>query len=216
MAIKIGDLGNKKLLADLIFPSWFSGFVAVVVSLLLVSLTVALTHFGDTVQQSLLGLQHVYAQSNLGTKVITVSDNFASNSYLNNVLLFLLWGSVGLMVYSVVQGFVVEIKRANSVLQQMNFVNADRQSVLREAAIRESIKVIGFVLWWALFRFAIFKLAPYTIAAAHTIAVHPAIASNWLHVLLAAAACVLALHVLAVLLRLTLLRARVFGADIAE
>jgi hypothetical protein len=216
MSINIGALGDKRLFEDLILPSWLSGLLAVTVSILLIGLTVVLTHFGNTVQQSILGLRHVYTQSSIGTKAITVSDNFAGNSALNNVLLFLLWGSIGLMVYSIVQAILTEVKRASNVVQELNYINADRRSILRESLVRETIKLIAFIFFWLLFRYAIFKLAPYTIAVAHTLAIHPTYISAWLRSIYAATLCTLTLHLLTVLLRTTLLRPRIFGVDIKE
>ncbi len=195
-------------------PSWASGFLAVTVSILLIGLTVVLTHFGDTVQQSALGLQHAYSQSSIGARAIMVSNNFASNSILNNVLIFLLWGSIGLMVYSVVQASVTELKRANNVIQELHYINADRRTILRETFIRECIKIIAFVCFWLLLRYTVFKLVPYTIAVSHTLALHPAALTPWLRCAYVALLCILTLHFLTVLLRLTLLRPRLFGADI--
>lgn len=214
MSFQIGALGDKRLFEDLILPSWLSGFISVTVSILLIGITVVLTHFGNTVQQSILGLSHAYTQSSIGYKAVMVSDNFASNAVLNNVLIFLLWGSVGLMVYSIVQGIVSEVRRANNVIREMNYINADRRTILREALIRETIKVIAFICFWLLLRYMIFKLAPYTIAVSHTLALHPTAMSSWWRSVYVAVLCMFTLHILTVLLRLTLLRPRLFSADI--
>lgn len=216
MSIQPGALGDKRLFKDLVLPSWLSGLLAISVSVILIGLTVALTHFSNTVKQSLLGLQHVSTQSSVGAKAIMVSDNFASNAALNNVLIFLLWGSIGLMVFSIVQAILTEVRRANNVIRELNYVNADRRSILREAFMRETIKVIAFVLFWLLVRYAIYTAAPYTIAVAHTLAVHPGEIATWGRIIYAALLCILTLHILTVLLRLTFLRPRMFGADIKE
>lgn len=216
MSIQTGALGDKRLFRDLVLPSWLSGLLAVSVSMALIGLTIVLTHFSDTVKQSLLGLQQVSTQSSVGAKAIMVSDNFASNAALNNVLIFLLWGSIGLMVFSIVQVILTEVRRANNVVQELNYINADRHSILREALTRETIKVIAFVLFWLLLRYAIYTTAPYTIAVAHTLAIHPSTVATWWRIIYAALLCILSLHILTVLLRLTFLRPRIFGADIKE
>jgi len=216
MSIQIGALGDKRLFKDLVLPSWLSGFLSVTISVLLIGLTVALTHFGDTVRQSLLGLQHVSTQSSIGTKAIMVSDNFAGNAALNNILIFLLWGSVGLMVFSIVRGLLAEIRRANSVIQELNYVNADRRNILHDAFIREVIKIVAFILFWVLLRYAIYTIAPYTIAVARTLAVQPTVLPTWWRIVYAALLCVLTLHILTVLLRLMFLRPRIFSVDIKE
>lgn len=216
MALQIGALSEKRLFKELLIPSWLSGLLAVTASVLLVGLAVVLTHFGNTVQQSALGLQQAYSQSSVGTRSIMVSDNFASNSVLNNVLIFILWGSIGLMVYSVVRAIVTGLKRANNVLQELNYVNADRRTIIRESFLRQSIKIVAFICFWILLRYVIFKLVPYTIAVSHTLALHPAAVTAWLLSLYVTLLCILTLHVLTVLLRLTLLRPRLFGTDITE
>ena len=213
MASGDGVSNNKKLLKDLVLPSWLSGLTACTTTVAIIGLTVTLTHLGGTVQQSLLGLKNVYTQSPLGTTLQTVSANYATNTYLNNVLLFILWASVGLMVYSIVQAILTEFGNVHNFLREIRYINGG-QHILRDTLVRLLIKVLAFASWWILFRYTIFNLAPYTIAAAHTSAVRPVDLIGWAHCLLAALLCILAVHGLTILLRLSVLRARVFGEDI--
>jgi hypothetical protein len=198
----------------ILLPTWLSGLIAITVGVVVTSLAVLLTREGNTVQQSLLGLQHVYVQSSVGSSVQTVGDNFAKNKYLNNVLLFLLWGSAGLVIYSILQSILREFSRANELLRRLDYVNADRHGIIRSVATRTAIRLAAFVCWWLLVRLTIFRVIPYTIAAAHTSALSLADASAWLHTVEAAVGCMLCVHALTVLLRLSLLRVRLLGSDI--
>jgi hypothetical protein len=210
MDAKTGAASDARLFKSLLLPSFLSGFIAFVTSITLFLFSVILTHFGNTVQQSAFGLQHELAQSSVGT----ISANLAGNHYLNDVLLFLLWGSIGLVVFMIVQGLWVELSRASDLAHQLNYINADRGSIVRGAFIRALVKTAAFIAWWVLFRYAIFTVAPYTITAAHTLALHPAALSNWEHGILAFVVCIVVIHILVVLMRLMVLRSRVFGQKV--
>lgn len=212
MAVSIGGFDNRKLLRAFLLPSWLSGFVAVTVTVVIVGLAVIFTHFGTTVMQSLVGLQHAYAQSSVGV----ISNELASNTWLNNTLLFIMWGSVGLMAYSVAHGIFSEFSKAREVLREAHYINAEHQHILRNAILRETVKIAALAAWWLLFRYAIFTLIPHMVATAHIFAANPAQPSGWYSCLIESIVCIVIIHVLTVLMRLSLLRVRIFGTDIEE
>jgi hypothetical protein len=214
MAIKTGASVDRKLLGVFLRPSWLSGLISLLVGVTVIVSTILLTRVGNTVQQSLLGLHNVYNASSVGRSVETVTNNFAQNSDLNNVLLFLMWGSVGLLVYSIVQGVAKELHDADRLLRELEEVPASRSSILHDLFLRAIIRLVSLACWWILLRFTIYELFPYTIAAAHISALNPANAGDWTQTLLAGLGCMLAMHGLTIFLRLTFLRARLFGGDI--
>jgi hypothetical protein len=215
MAIKSGVSGDVKLFNAVLVPSWLSGMVVVLASVAIVGGTVLLAHVGYVAHQSLLGLQSLYADSSIGKSVLTVSDNLAQNTSLNNALLFLMWSSVGLVVYSVLQGLLHELKQAGGLLHEIEDAPPpSRGSVLRAATLRAVVRLGALAGWWLLFRFTIYTLLPQVIGAAHFSALHLTYIHGWLRSLLAVAVLIFVLHGLVVLLRLVMLRPRLVGSDI--
>lgn len=206
--------GKGRLLAIYLKPSWLSGTLAVGTAIAIVGGTILLTHVGSTVQQSLIGLHHVYDQSSVGTSVQTVAGNFAQNKYLNEVLLFLLWGSVGIVVYSIVQGIIKEVTGAHRLVRGLNYVHADRNRILTDTALRASLRLGALFVFWLLIHWLAYKQVPYAIATSHQIAINLSNVSDWKHCLLAGLVIALSIQGLAVLLRLVMLRVRVLSSTI--
>jgi hypothetical protein len=213
MSIRSETAGSPKLLSVFLLPSWLSGLISALAGVLIIGGTVLLTHIGGTLQQGLLGLNLAYQQSS-GAQ--TVSNTLAQNTSLNNVLLFVLWGTVGLVVYSIVQNVVHEFSSADKLVHELHYVHADRHKILRAVILRAVIRLAALVAWWLLVRFMAYKLVPYDIAAARLSALHLANATDWVRCILGGAACMLGVHGLTILLRLLLLRPRVFGGEIFE
>lgn len=216
MATNSGVSGDLKLLGVFLSPSWLSGLVAVVAGVSVIGGSIALTHLGGAAQQSLLGLHLAYRQSSVGASVQTIGNSFAGNTQINNVLLFLFWGMVGLVVYSIAQSAVSEFKNADELLHELASARAKRLGIMENVASRTLIRLGALVAWWLLSRFMVYKLVPYAIASAHLSALHLTSAADWWRTLLAGLACILGVHLLAVLLRLVTLRARLFDSEIVE
>jgi hypothetical protein len=211
MEIKSGVFGNKKLLLTFLMPSWLSATLAIVIGVGIVVMSIVLTHVGGTVQQSLVGLHNDYSSSSIGISVQTVAGNFAQNSYLNNVLLFLLWGSVGIVVYSIVRSIAKEFSDADELVHELNYVHANRRSLIVSASLRAIVRLLALVAWWVVFYLLTYKLIPYTIAASHVASLNLTNGEAWERCLAAAVGCMLCIQLLTILFRLVMLRLRVFG-----
>ncbi len=181
----------------------------------IVIVTVVMTHVGSDVQKSLIGLHNVYLTSSLGANVHTVGNNFGQNTLLNNTLLFILWGTVGLVVYSIVQGAMNELREADKLLHELNYVHANRNAILKSVGLRAAIRLGALLTWWFVLRFIIYRLVPYAVASAHVSAMNLTGSFDWFRSFLAALACALGLHVLVVLTRLIFLRPRLFGESVS-
>lgn len=211
MSIRSETAGNSKLLGVFLLPSWMSGLIAALAGILVIGGTVLLTHAGSTLHQGLLGLHLAYQQSS-GAQ--TVSNTFAQNNSLNNVLLFVLWGAVGLVIYSIVQNMVHEFSSADELVHELHYVHADRRKILRAVGLRATVRLGALLAWWLLVRFMVYKLVPYDIAAARLSALHLTNVSDWARSVLGGAVCMLGVHGLTILLRLLVLRPRLFGGEI--
>lgn len=216
MALRNSTAGTLRLVGFLVTPSWSSSILTLVISLCVVAGTILLTHYGSGAQQSLLGLHSVYSKSSVGTGTNIVGQHLSSNALFNNAVLFVLWGSVGLMVYSVVQGIAKEFKNTGDLLHELNYVHVDRHKVLGDAATRAMVRFAALAVWWLLGWTILHKIFPYAIATAHVTAYHLSDVSSWLHTLLGFGLCVVSMHGLIVCLRLMILRPRLTGNSIID
>jgi hypothetical protein len=211
MALRSDGSGTTRLIAVLISPSWASGILTVLIGLLVVGGTILLTRIGGATQQSLLGLHAVYRQSSIGVDSDAVGRHLSSNTLFNNAVLFVLWGSVGLVVYSIVQGMANELKSTDELLHELHYVHVDRHKIVRDAVLRAIIRFMALAAWWILAWFMLHKIFPYAIAAAHTSAFRLADTRDGVRTVLGLAYCLVSVHVLIVLVRLTVLRPRLIG-----
>jgi hypothetical protein len=216
MALKDGKQGTVKVVVVLLTPSWPSGLFAVLVGLLASGGTIALARLGSATEQSLIGLHSVYRQSSLGASSGIVGQHLSSNTLFNNAVLFVLWGSVGLVVYSIVQGLANEFRNTDDLLHEMKFVHADRSRLVYDTTLRALTRFGALAAWWIVAWTMLHKIFPYTITTAHFSAHNPSDIGRWLQTLLGFAACVLGIHVLTILLRLILLRPRLRSNSILD
>ena len=214
MSIKSGIRSDARLLGHFLLPSWLSALVSIVVGVIIIGGTIALTHFGSVVQQSLLGLHSAYRHSSVGASTDTVAGRFTHNAALGNVLFFLSWGLVGLVVYSVAQGFVNELKNARDLSRELKYAQGNRQAIVKNVGVRAAIRVVALIILLLAIRLAVYRLVPYAVATAHTGALHLASVLDWLHSLAAGMVCLVGMHVLAVLMRLVFLRPRLLSGEI--
>ena len=214
MALKNESAGTARLVGILLTPSWFSGLVAFLVGIIVIGGTVLLTRIGSATEQSVLGLHSIYRHSSLGINADDVGQHLGSNSIFNNAILFVLWGSVGLVVYSAVQGIINELNHTDDMLHEMHYVHANRQSILRDAIFRAVTRLAALAGWWILAWAMLHKILPYAIASAHLSAYNLSNIHEWLHTLIGFCLCLLGIHGLVILLRLIILRPRLTGNSI--
>jgi hypothetical protein len=216
MALQTGA-NDSKLRWYLLTPSWSSGILIVFITILIVGGTIVITHVGSATQQSILGLHGVYKNSSIGMDANGVGSHLGKNVAFNNSILFVLWGAVGLGVYSIVQGLATELRNTDDLLRELTYVHINRKNILREATSRALIRLAAVAGWWILaFMIIIRKIIPYAIASAHDTADNYTSANDWLHTALAIVLCLLSFHGLVILTRLTLLRPRLFGNEIID
>lgn len=211
MALKNSRAGAVRLTGILLTPSSISIVFALLVSIVTVGGTIILTHTAAATQQSLLGLHSVYRESSIGINTIAVGQHLSSNVIFNNGILFVLWGSVGLVVYSVIQGIVTELTHTDDILHEMSYIHADRGKILYDAVLKAIIRFVALAAWWLLGWIMLHKIFPYAIASAHLTTYNFGNVQDSLHTLLGFCLCLLSIHGLTVLLRLIVLRPRLIG-----
>jgi hypothetical protein len=196
-----------------LLPSWLSGLVAGVVSLAAVAGTIIVTNY------EVSGLrQEIFEAQNSGTGVQgfdyqAITNHLAQNQLISNLPLFLFWAALGVVVYLLATGLWSGLANAEELREELDYVNAPRQWILRTILIHLTVRLMVLVLWVIYLQIFLRILLPYVLAAAHVAATSLLSFSGIGYALLALVVGLLALHVHVVLLRLLLLKVRVFGAQ---
>jgi len=196
-----------------LLPSWLSGLVAGVVSLAAVAGTIIVTNY------EVSGLrQEIFEAQNSGTAVQgfdyqAITNHLAQNQLISNLPLFLFWAALGVVVYLLATGLWSGLANAEELREELDYVNAPRQWILRTILIHLTVRLMVLVLWVIYLQIFLRILLPYALAAAHVAATSLLSFSGIGYALLALVAGLLAIHVHVVLLRLLLLKVRVFGAQ---
>jgi len=196
-------------------PSWLSGLIAGVVSLAGVAGTIVVTNYEVSNLR-----QQVFEAKNSGSPVPgfdyqAITAHIAQNQVISNLPLFLFWAALGVVVYLLAASLWSGLASAEELREEMDYVNAPRQWILRTILIHLTIRLMVLVLWVIYLQVFLKILLPYVLAAAHVAATSSLSFSGIGFALLALAVGFLAVHVHTVLLRLLLLKVRVFGNDIS-
>lgn len=193
----------------LLTPSWLSGLFALAVSLGAVGATVFASDYqGSSLQQQLFsarGGQSTAAA--LGFRPIAA--NLASNRLVADLPMFLFWAVVGVVVYFFVSGIWNSFGRAADMHEEMSYVHASKQQLIRVAAGHAALR-LGVLAGWLLYLRLFMKLLmPYGLATAQLVRQWRAVDIGY--GLLAIAVLTVSLHLHVTWLRLALLRLRAIG-----
>ncbi len=201
---------NRRILGALLTPSWLSGLVVVVASLAVMTTTIAALHFPGSGLQLLLNDQSNGSQPSLDTGSLAVSSNFSSNELVSDIPLFVLWGCVGLLAYSFIMNLSGALRQASEFRAKLDFTNIDRQQLVQQALQRLALRAVVLVAWVLFIELTIHVILPYAVALTQFSSSAVGLFNTGLDAVLAFAVLVVCLHVHTIMLRLLLLKPRVF------
>jgi len=202
---------DRRLLGLLLTPSWLSGLVAVVIGLTIsVGVIVAFDAHNSQLQQQLMAWQDTQPQPGLATPGQSLPENNRP-TLQGSWTLLLLWSLVGLLVYSLVATIIRSFVRAEELRESLDYVNAQRQTILVSTAKHLLLRVIASILLLILAAAFWRQIVPYSIAAAHASDTDLVSLDGSLYALLSFSLIVVSLHVQTILLRMALGRTRVFS-----
>ncbi len=202
-------------LGVLLSPSWLSGFVAMVASLALVSGASVLLHYnGSSWQLLLTGQRHQVGA--IETNFVDFEHKFDTNVLISNLPLFIFWAGIGIIVYYLILAVINALRSVAELEEEMKYVHADRHILLRQALLHLFVRISSLVVWIFYVRFTLHLLLPYTIALSYAGSGDSGWLYDILYLISAVALGAITLHVHTVLLRLLVLKPRIFGQDIKD
>lgn len=201
------DDTDSRLLTMLVTPSWLSGVVAVVGALGIIIGTMLSAQFeGSSLQAEYLKYQSTASPANYND----ATDNFFGSGFINNLPLLIFWALIGVVVYLFAVSIFNAVRHTAELKGELEYANVNRRSLLMQAGMHLAIRLVALIVWVAYINFFLHQIVPYCMAA--TLAGMSQI-TTWQgigFIILAAVVLVLAIHLHAIMLRLIVLRPRIF------
>lgn len=205
---------SSKALTLLLTPSWLSGFVAVVATLVVVVGTIIITRLqGSSLQKDFFVLDNANNVPSASETYQSLTSNLATNPIISNLPLFLFWAGLGLVVYFLATSIYSALTEVAEVREEMGYVNDPRHQLVREAIQQMVLRVVTFAVWIVYLQVFLRMILPYTMAAAHVAGTNLSSLNGVEYGAIAFVVMILSLHLHTVLLRLAFLRPRLFDSS---
>ncbi|HSX33534.1 MAG TPA: hypothetical protein VLF91_04310 [Candidatus Saccharimonadales bacterium] len=201
---------DKRLLRLLLLPSWVSGCLCVVVALgTAVGVIISSNYEGSLLEQQIHYWRSLHTSSDVA---YDASSSFTLGNVFNTAALFVLWALFGLVLYLTVAGLLAALRSAHEVAEETHYVHATRRSVLITVGLHLVVRVGIVAGWFAYLRFFFGVILLHSLSWLYAAAANPTTAAGVGNAVLAVVVLTVSLHAHVVLLRLLLLRVRVFNS----
>ena len=199
---------DRRLYGLLLLPSWLSGSLTTLIGLGFCIGTIFLARY----QSSSVRLYFInYRADQLSGTYHHLSNTLLGNSFVGNLPLLVFWGLVGLVVYMFAANLVSTARHAAELKKELNYVHANRHSILWRPVELLSVRLVVLGVW-ALYIMVFFQqILPYCVAASIVGAGQFNAVYDSLYALTAVVIMIVALHLHVVLLRMLLLKPRLFS-----
>lgn len=192
---------------ELLKPSWLSGVLCVFLGLVVSVGTVVINNY----KSSPLRLDIIDYKSSHTLSNIT-SNGILSNTLVKNLPLLLFWVVVGIVVYICAANIMRALSNTAEMKSEMEYVHANKHDII-VSAIEELGFRIGALLAWVVYIVFFFRhIVPYCVDLSLVGAGQLHTVTGYGYVMLSIVVLAVSLHINVILLRLLLLRPRVFGS----
>lgn len=199
---------DRRLYGILLTPSWLSGLFVTFSSLALCVGTSIISRY----QASSVRLYFItYHAGRLGDTYRRFSDSILGNSFISNLPLFIFWGLVGLVVYLFAANIMTALRNTAELKNELDYVHADRGQLLWQSVRHLLVRLVVLVVWVGYIMFFFQRVLPYCVTASVVGSAQLNTTQDSLYILLSITVTAAALHIHVVLLRLLLLRPRIFS-----
>ena len=202
---------DRRLFGMLLTPSWLSGSMVVLISCLDCLAVVVLPRY----QASSVRLDFLaYSAGQLSTTYQQVNSHLFSNSLFGNLPLLIFWGLVGLVVYLFAANIFTALYEAAELKAELDYVHADRHKLLWRPVQNLLLHLAVLLVWGVYILFFFHHVLPYSVATAIVGSGQLGTLQTSSYALLGIVIMAVALHIHIVLLRLLLLRPRLFSSSL--
>lgn len=200
---------DAELFGILLLPSWLSGTIAVFLSLIFSVGTILLAIY----QTSSIRVDYLeYQAAQLSNSYQEINNRLAENNFISNLPLLVFWSIVGLVVYLFAANLFAAIHSTAELNSELHdYVHVDSSKLIFSAFFHLAIRLVVLAVWTVYIFFFFRHVVPYCTAAAIAGSGHLGFIQNCVYELLAVALMAAAIHVHTIMLRLLLLKPRVFS-----
>ncbi len=199
---------DSQLFGILLSPSWLSGLLAIMASGIVVAFAVISSQYKGS--DTRLQLLHLHTQTQASTA--SIGHALDRSPFISNLPLLLFWCLVGLVVYMFAVNIVGAIQHAAQFNEELaTYANINRRVMIRAAIQKLGIRLIVLVVWIPYILFFFKWMAPYVMRLAIIASVELTTFTGIMYLLTAVILLTIGLHFHTILLRLMLLRPRLFG-----
>lgn len=194
-------------------PSLISGLITIVLALMML----AVANFSFLLRSGLLydaffGKGTPYDLIESSRDYVTVINQvILGNPTFNKFMFFAFWMMVGLMVYALLSTLGQTIAETEQKLKSLRYIHARKaqieQDLILRLALRTTGVIAGLMYGWLFVRL----IFPFCVLASQIGLSNLSSLYGWLYLTLSFAVLVLALHAVVILLRLIVLRPRLYG-----
>jgi len=197
-----------QLLGVLITPSWLSSIIDFLFSLAVILGTTVLSRYqGSSIRNDYLQ----YLNDNHDSIYRSVNSGILANPIVSNLPLLIFWALVGLIVYLFAANIVAAIRSTAALKDELEYTNVDRHSLLWQAGGHLLIRIIVLVVWLLYLQFFFHHVVPYCVAATLAgLSQLPNLVGIG-YIVLAFLVLLVTMHLNTILLRLLLLKPRLFS-----
>jgi len=140
-----------------------------------------------------------------------INQTVLGNPVLNKVLFFGFWVMVGLLVYALITTFGQSIAETEEEIKSLNYIHARKTQIEQELFLRLALRLGGllaaFIYGWIFIRL----IFPFCVYASRVGLANLSHLSGWLYLALSFVILLPALHGIVIVLRLIVLRPRLYG-----
>jgi multisubunit Na+/H+ antiporter MnhB subunit len=194
----------------LITPSWVSLLLGIIVSLIVVLGSLGLAYYRSSALQTLINLDHTQTTKVDGSYAVT-GRNDRLSVILSDLPLFIFWAGVGMAAYSFTSGIWGSFRSVAELGEEMNYVHVQRRELLTYALERLALRIGALIGLLVLLNYTVHRILPYSVALSYAGTTETSWLTGALYVLFGIFILLVVTHVHTILLRLIVLRPRLFG-----
>jgi hypothetical protein len=201
---------TENQILKLLTPSWLVNFVALASGVLVTAgVIVASLYSGSALRFQIFDVQSRSIVDKQQGIYANITLEAGDNSFLGALPLLITWACIGLLVYFFAASLMKSISKVAVVREQLDYVNASRQQIIREALIALAVRVAATTGWFLFIKLSIAYIVPYALASASAAAAGLSIAAVG-YVLMAVIVLYVDVVMHAIFLRLVVLKPRLW------
>lgn len=201
---------DLKLFGQTLLPSTSSAIFSVIAGVILSLGVIFLTRY----KSSSISKGYLAYQSGHHLTLGFLNKSIFATGILGNSLIFAFWLVAGILVYVLAVDIIKGLKSTIETEQELTYVHLNRSAFLKYTLTRLFIRLITIIVWAVYIYEFIHKILPFAIYLSIVASGSGSITHMPVYVISGIAIVALAVHIHLILLRLVLLRPRVFNNQI--